>query len=81
MSNLCEISVIIRRVNARSYQVSCSNFEYTDNYQASLYNDLFTIPKSQVIETRDLDNGRTAIVLPLWLAKKSGFTEFIIKQN
>ena len=81
MGNSCEIKVTIRRANARSYQVSGSDFRYTNNYQASLNNDLFTIPKSQVEEVRDLGNGSQIMVLPLWLVKKNGLTEFIFKQN
>lgn len=70
MCEFCEIEVTIKSVRARSYKVSRQGFKYTNNFQASLYDDLFTIPKSQVKEIRDLGNGRQIMVLPKWLAKK-----------
>lgn len=65
----------------RSYKVSGSSNKYTNNYQASLYSDLFTIPRSQVKEIRDLGNGRQIMVLPKWLVRKNGLDQFIVEEG
>ncbi len=81
MEEHCDIEVTIRRVNERSYKVSTSNFKYTNNYQASLYNDLITIPRSQVLHLKDLGNNRKIMRLPTWLVKKEALDEFIIPEQ
>jgi hypothetical protein len=81
MDEFCEIEVTIKSARERSYKVSVSNFKYTNNYQASLYKDLFTIPRSQVKAIRDLGNDRQIMVLPKWLVKKNDLDKAIVQTN
>jgi len=81
MNEYCEVEVTIRRVSERSYKVSGSNYRYTNNHQASLYSDLFTIPRSQVRGMKDLGDGRRIMVLPKWLVEKVGLDQFVCFDN
>ena len=71
-AEFCEIEVTLRGSTERAYKVSCSSFKYTNNYQASLYDDLFVIPKSQIQHMRHLGNERVIMKLPKWLIRKIG---------
>ena len=81
MDDLCEIEVTIRSVRERSYKISGSRFQYTNNYQASLFNDLYTIPRSQVKEIRSLASDRQIMVLPKWLVTRNRLEKLLVNPN
>lgn len=81
MDEYLEIEVTIKSTTERSLKVIGSKYKYTNNYQASLYHDFFTIPKSQIRGIRDISDDRQAILLPKWLIQNEGLDKFIVSNG
>lgn len=60
----------------RSCQVTGGHFDYGSFYQASMADESYVLPISQISEIQDLGNGRHIVVLPRWLARKSGLLKY-----
>jgi hypothetical protein len=81
MTETCQIDVMIREAFPRSYKVSGGHFDYGSLYQASLSGESYLLPISQISKIYDLGNGRHVVVLPRWLARKSGLLKYERKSN
>jgi hypothetical protein len=76
MTETCAIEVMIRKAAPRSYKVTGGHFDYGSLYQASMAGESYVLPISQISEIQDLGNGRHIVVLPRWLARKSGLLKY-----